>query len=576
MSGTGAGDESGGIDSGAGDGSSDSDASGGASGRDADLGSDPSANAVELEGITKRFGDVVANDGVDFTLERGSVHALLGENGSGKTTLMNVLYGLYDRDAGTVRVDGEPREFDSPRDAIDAGVGMIHQHFQLVEPMTVLQNVILGHEPTSGGLIDEAEARADIRDICERYGFDVHEDLDTPIRELDLGAQQHVEIVKSLYRGAEILILDEPTAVLTPQEVDALFDVMAELTASGRSLIFISHKLGEVMEAADEVTVLRDGKAVGTVSAAETSREELAELMVGREVLFEGDGRTTQPGEPVLDASGLTVSGDRGLTKVRSVDFSVREGEILGVAGVEGNGQSELAEAIVGLRSVDDGVVTYEDRDITHASRRSLIEDGIAYIPEDRHQEGLVLDYDLTRNALLGNQTIAPFVTRGIVDWAAVGDHAEAIVEDYDVEPHDTAVTAESLSGGNQQKFVVGREFEHDPRAIVAAHPTRGVDIGSIEFIHDRLRDMRDEGLAVLLLSSKLEEIQNLSDRIAVMYEGEFVDVVEPGDVTERDLGLLMTGHSLEESAGSGESEETAGSDGPGAADETGEGGEDR
>jgi len=506
-----------------------------------------SSYAAQLSGISKRFGDVVANDDVNLDLERGSVHALLGENGSGKTTLMNVLYGLYEQDEGTVRVDGQVRDFDSPRDAIDAGVGMIHQHFQLVEPMTVLQNVILGTEPTRGGLVDEDAARADVEEICERYGFDVDEELDTPVRELDLGAQQHVEIVKSLYRGAEILVLDEPTAVLTPQEVEGLFEVMAELTASGRSLIFITHKLGEAMEAADEITVLRDGHAVGTVSANATSREELAELMVGREVLFDADDRTTEPGDPVLTIEDLQVIGDRGRPTVRGVDCQIREGEILGVAGVEGNGQSELAESIVGLRSVADGTVTYEGTDITDASRRSLIQDGIAYIPEDRQSEGLVLDYDLERNALLGNQTVEPFVRRGVVDWDAVGDHAESIVEEYDVEPHDTGAMAESLSGGNQQKFVVGREFEHDPRAIVAAHPTRGVDIGSIEFIHDRLREMRDEGLAVLLVSSKLEEIQQLSDRIAVMYEGEFVDVVDPGAVTEQDLGLLMTGNELDD-----------------------------
>ncbi|GAB3684572.1 ABC transporter ATP-binding protein [Salinarchaeum chitinilyticum] len=531
--------------------------------------------AAQLSGISKRFGDVVANDGVDLDLERGSVHALLGENGSGKTTLMNVLYGLYEQDEGTVRIDGEVRDFDSPRDAIDAGVGMIHQHFQLVEPMTVLQNVVLGHEPTRGGIVDADAAREDVVQICERYGFDVHEDLDTPVRELDLGAQQHVEIVKSLYRGAEILVLDEPTAVLTPQEVEGLFDVMTELTASGRSLIFITHKLDEAMEAADEITVLRDGAAVGTVSAAATSREELAEMMVGREVIFDAEDRATEPGAPVLTIEDLEVVGDRGLPKVRGVDCTVREGEILGVAGVEGNGQAELAESIVGLRSVADGTVTYEGTDITDASRRSLIQDGIAYIPQDRQSEGLVLDYDLERNALLGNQTIEPFVRRGVIDWDAVGDHAESIVEKYDVEPHDTAAVAESLSGGNQQKFVVGREFEHDPRAIVAAHPTRGVDIGSIEFIHDRLREMRDDGLAVLLVSSKLEEIQQLSDRIAVMYEGEFVDVVEPGAVTEQELGLLMTGTRPGESNADASSADAAARDtdaGSSAADTGGEG----
>jgi len=498
--------------------------------------------AVEMRGITKRFGDVVANDGVDFTLERGTVHALLGENGSGKTTLMNVLYGLYDEDAGTIRVDGEPRAFDTPRDAMDAGIGMIHQHFQLVEPMTVLQNVILGHEPTDRGFVDEAAAREEIEAISSRYDFDVDRHLDTPVRDLDLGVRQRVEIVKSLYRGAETLVLDEPTAVLTPQEVEGLFDVMDELTADGRSLIFITHKLDEALRAADEVTVLRDGEAVGTVDAAGTTEQELARLMVGRAVLFERRDRTTEPGDPVLTAEDLRVRGDRDVERVRGVDLTVREGEILGVAGVQGNGQTELVEAVTGLRSVDAGTVRFRGEDVTDASRRSRIESGIAYVPEDRQTEGLVQDYDLVRNALLGNQTVRPYVSRGFVDWPAVREHAAHIVEAYDVQPPTPRAEAASLSGGNQQKFIVGREIEHDPDVMVASHPTRGVDIGSIEFIHDRLLDLREDGLAILFVSSKLEEIRKLSDRVAVMYEGEFIDVVDPEAVTEEELGLLMAG----------------------------------
>ena len=511
--------------------------------------------AVRLEAITKRFGDVVANDQIDFTLEQGTVHALLGENGSGKTTLMSVLYGLYDQDAGTVYVDGEPRTFDSPRDAMDAGVGMIHQHFQLVEPMTVLQNVILGHEPTENGLVNEAVAREDIEEISSRYDFDVDRHLDTPVRDLDLGVRQRVEIVKSLYRGAEILVLDEPTAVLTPQEVEGLFDVMDELTAAGRSLIFITHKLDEAMEAADHVTVLRDGKAVGTVDAGDTSEQELARMMVGREIRFDRQPRETTPGDPVLEVDGLRVQGDRGLERVRGVDVTVREGEILGVAGVQGNGQTELVEGVTGLRAVESGTVRFDGEDITETSRRRRIEAGIAYIPEDRQTEGLVLDYDLTRNALLGNQTIEPYANRGFLDWTAVRDHAEGIVREYDVQPPNPGAEAASLSGGNQQKFIVGREIEHDPDVMVASHPTRGVDIGSIEFIHDRLLELRDAGLAILFVSSKLEEVQKLSDRIAVMYEGEFIDTVDPTSVTEEELGLLMAGHSRDEEAEMSEDE---------------------
>ena len=508
--------------------------------------SDDGPPAVELRGITKRFGDVVANDGVDFTLEEGTIHALLGENGSGKTTLMSVLYGLYENDAGEIVVDGEPRNFDTPRDAMDAGIGMIHQHFQLVEPMTVLQNIVLGHEPTENGLVDEDAARADIREISERYDFDVAQYLDVPVRDLNVGVQQRVEIVKSLYRGADVLILDEPTAVLTPQESQRLFDVMEELRAAGRSLIFITHKLDEALTTADRVTVLRDGGAVGTVDPAETTEQELARLMVGREVLFETEPRTTTPGEPALAVDALQVRGDRGLHKVRDVEFTVREGEILGIAGVQGNGQTELVEAITGLRDADSGKISFVGTDITDMSRRDRIEAGIAYIPEDRQTQGLVQDYTLVRNALLGNQTIAPFVNRGIVDWVAVREHAESIVESYDVQPPVATSEAGSLSGGNQQKFIVGREIEHEPTVMVASHPTRGVDIGAIEFIHDRLLELRDAGLAIVFVSSKLDEIQRLSDRIAVMYEGEFVATVDPAEVTEEDLGLLMAGGEID------------------------------
>jgi simple sugar transport system ATP-binding protein len=509
--------------------------------------SDGRVPAVRLDGITKRFGDVVANDGVDFSLDTGSVHALVGENGAGKTTLMSVLYGLYDPDAGDIFVDGKRREFGSPRDAIDAGVGMIHQHFQLVDNMTVVQNVVLGHEPTGNGLVDEETARSDIEDICGTYGFDVDRYLDTPVEQLGVGVQQRVEIVKSLYRGADVLVLDEPTAVLTPQEVEGLFEVMAELTDRGRSLIFITHKLDEALEAADEITVLRDGKAVGTVAAAETSREELARMMVGRDVLFDYPERETAPGDVTLSVEDLRVRDDRDLEQVGGVDLTVREGEILGIAGVEGNGQTELVEALTGLREVEEGTVTFEGEDITETSRRQRIGAGITYVPEDRQDEGLVQDYDLVRNALLGNQTVEPYVSRGFIDWGSVRDHAETIVREYDVQPPNADAAAASLSGGNQQKFVVGRELEHDPDLLVASHPTRGVDVGSIEFVHERLLEMRDAGTAVLFVSSKLDEVRKLSDRVAVMYEGEFVDVVDPETVTEEELGLLMAGRTVED-----------------------------
>jgi simple sugar transport system ATP-binding protein len=511
--------------------------------------SDTDTPVVRFEGITKRFGDVVANDGVDFTLNRGTVHALVGENGAGKTTLMNVLFGLYEPDAGTVYVDGEPRQFTSPRDAIDAGIGMIHQHFMLVDTMTVTQNIVLGNEPTSMGFVDTDAARDRISELCSTYGFEVDDHLDARIESLGVGTQQRVEILKSLYRGAETLVLDEPTAVLTPQEVERLYDVMEELTERGHSLIFITHKLDEAMTAADEITVLRDGEAVGTVDADDTSREELARMMVGRDVLFELEDREHDPGASVLEADGLRVRDDRDIEQVRGVDFAVREGEVLGIAGVEGNGQSELVEAVTGLRSVDGGRVAFQGEDISEMSRRRRIEAGIAYIPEDRHEQGLVLDYDLVENGLLGNQTLSPYSDGIFLDWDAIRDHAESIVEEYDVNPPNVDAEATAFSGGNQQKFIVGREFEHDPDVVVAAHPTRGVDVGSIEYIHERLLELRDEGKAVLLVSSKLDEVQKLADRIAVMYEGEFVDVVDPDAVTEQELGLLMAGRRPDEGA---------------------------
>ncbi|MFC7077716.1 ABC transporter ATP-binding protein [Haloarcula halophila] len=509
--------------------------------------------AVELDSITKRFGDVVANDEVNLTLRKGTVHALVGENGAGKTTLMSVLYGLYEPTGGTVRIDGRDRSFDSPRDAIDAGVGMIHQHFMLVDTMTVLQNIVLGHEPTSGGTIDETSAKSDIEAICDTYDFDIDQYLDTRIEELGVGVQQRVEIVKSLYRGADTLILDEPTAVLTPQEVVSLFEVMETLANEGHSLIFITHKLDEAMEAADEITVLRDGAAVGTVDADSTSREELARMMVGRDVLFDFQERSTSPGEVSLTVDSLYVEDDRGLEQVTNIDLSVREGEVLGIAGVEGNGQSELVEAITGLRDIESGAITYQGEDITSLSRRERIGAGITLVPEDRQEQGLVLDYSLVKNALLGNQTIAPYANNQLLNWDAIRDHAENIVQKYDVQPPNPDAEASSLSGGNQQKFIVGRELEHDPDLVVATHPTRGVDIGSIEFLHDRLREMRDDGLAIVLVSSKLDEIQKLSDRICVMYEGEFVDTVDPDDVTERDLGLLMAGQKVEDTGATAE-----------------------
>ena len=511
------------------------------------------ASAVHLDGITKRFPGVVANDDVDLEVERGTVHALLGENGAGKTTLMNVLYGLYEPTSGTVRLDGEPQSFRSPRDAIDAGIGMIHQHFMLVDPMTVTENITLGNEPRKwGGLaVDRAGAREAVVELADRYGFDV--DPDARIEDVSVGEQQRVEILKALYRGADTLILDEPTAVLTPQEVEELFDVLDELTAQGKTIIFITHKLGEAMRAADDITVLRDGEKVGAVDANATSQEELAELMVGREVLLDVDHGTAETGDVVASVSDVVVEDDRGVRAVDGVSFDVRAGEVFGIAGVDGNGQSELVEAVTGLQDADAGEIRFLGEDVTTASRRQRIDAGMAYIPEDRQERGLVMEFDLVENGILGSQHGRELAPNGRINWDDTRNHADAIIDEYDVRPPDADAAAHSLSGGNQQKFIVGREFERDPELVVASHPTRGVDVGSIEFIHERLLELRKQGVAIVLVSSKLEEVQGLSDRLAVVYEGEFIDVVDPDDTTEEELGLLMAGERPGDGGGGGD-----------------------
>ncbi len=503
--------------------------------------------AVHLDGITKRFPGVVANDDVDLVVERGTVHALLGENGAGKTTLMNVLYGLYRPTEGRVVIDGDPREFDSPRDAIDAGIGMIHQHFMLVEPMRVWENVVLGNEPTEwrGLRVDRAAARDSVRELSGRYGFDV--DPDDRVADVSVGVQQRVEILKALYRGADVLILDEPTAVLTPQEVEDLYGVLEELTEQGKTIIFITHKLGEALHAADDVTVLRDGINVGTVPTEDVTREDLAEMMVGREVLMQRPSSTATPGDVTLEVRDLHVEDDRGIEVVSGVSATVREGEIFGIAGVDGNGQSQLVEAITGIREPRSGAIGFKGASLDGVSRRERIDRGMAYVPEDRHARGLVMSYDLTQNGILGSQHDPSFTDGPRINWADAKDHAGAIIESYDVRPPNREATAESFSGGNQQKFIVGREFERDPDLVVATHPTRGVDIGSTEFIHDRLDELRSEGTAILLVSSKLDEVQALSDRLAVMHEGEFTGVVDPATVTEEQIGLLMAGEAVDD-----------------------------
>ncbi len=520
---------------------------------DEDESSSPSV-AVHLDGITKQFpGGIVATEESDLTVKRGTVHALLGENGAGKTTLMNVLYGLFEPTSGTIYLDGERVEFASPQDAIERGVGMIHQHFTLVEPMTVLENVALGWEPVKyGGLaIDETAIENELRALSERYGFDIADCVHTPVEELGVGTQQRVEIVKTLYRGADVFIFDEPTAVLTPQETEELFGVFDQLTGQGKTIIFITHKLEEALTAADAVTVLRDGRTVTTVDAADVTTEDLARKMVGRDVLFGVERRARTQDDAGLVVDSLTVHNEQGRRVVNTVDLRVRHGEIFGIAGVDGNGQTELVETIAGLRDADAGSVQFDGRDVTDCSRRERLHRGLAYIPSERQERALIMSFDLVQNAVLGSQHRERFRNGRQLDWDAVHTHAQEIIDTYDVRPANPNALARSLSGGNQQKFVIGREFLRDPDIVVAAHPTRGVDVGSMEFVHHQLVEMAEKGVAVLLVSASLDEVTALSDRVGVMYDGEFVDVVDPEAVTDTELGLLMAGERPDTAGGS-------------------------
>ena len=500
---------------------------------------------LEARGITKRFPGVVANDNVSLKLYKGEVLALLGENGAGKSTLMNILYGLYHQDEGEILMHGAPVRVTSPHDSIQRGLGMVHQHFQLVPVMTVTENVILGNEVTRGiSFLDRRSAAERIRTISRQYGLEV--DPDALIADLDVGAQQRVEIIKALYRNADILILDEPTAVLTPQEADDLVRVMRTLTAQGKSLIFITHKLREVLEVADRIIVLRAGRVVGETTPDQSTERSLAAMMVGRDVILKVDKAEARPGQAVLEVRGLRVRDDRRLMAVDGVDFEVRAGEILGIAGVQGNGQTELVQALTGLRPAEEGSVSILGQDVTNAAPRTISELGVAHIPEDRQRDGVVTSYELTDNAVLETYYLEPFA-RGLVrDEQAIVRHAEQLVKEFDVRTPSVRVPASSLSGGNQQKLIVAREFSRELKLLIAAQPTRGIDVGSIEFIHNQIIKKRDEGVAVLVVSAELDEILALSDRIAVMYHGKIVAVVKNGELTREQLGLLMAGATPE------------------------------
>jgi general nucleoside transport system ATP-binding protein len=502
---------------------------------------------LELRGITKRFPGVVANDGIDFDLRRGEVHALLGENGAGKSTLMNVLYGLYHPDEGEILIEGEPVRIASPHEAIARGIGMVHQHFMLVPVMTVAENIVLALEPRRAGvLLDYGAAHARVRELARGYGFAV--DPDARIQDITVGQQQRVEILKALFRRADILILDEPTAVLTPQEAGELFGILRTLQREGLSIIFISHKLNEVLEISDRVSVLRRGKMIETLPTKDATEESLARLMVGREVLLTVEKDAMAPGDTLLQVEGLRVSDDRGLEKVRDVSVDVRGGEIVAIAGVDGNGQTELIDALTGLRKIDAGRVLLAGRDITRETARTHFEEGLGHIPEDRQHRGLVLDFSLAENIGLHDYRKPPGSRFGWLFPRRLVERARRLIAEFDVRGGGPQTLAGSLSGGNQQKVILAREIDRDPRVLVAAQPTRGLDVGAIEFVHRRLVAERDEGRAVLLVSLELEEVLSLADRILVMYEGEIVGEFPP-TATEEELGVAMTGGRRREAA---------------------------
>ncbi|MGY2003860.1 ABC transporter ATP-binding protein [Blastococcus sp. SYSU DS1024] len=496
--------------------------------------------AVQLHGITKRFPGVVANKDIELAVRRGEVHAIVGENGAGKSTLMKTLYGEHRPDEGTILVDGRPVQFRSPADAIAAGIGMVHQHFMLADNFTVLENVVLGSEPTKGGRLDREAARRRIEEISDRYGLGLRPD--DLVEELGVGDRQRVEIAKVLYRNARTLILDEPTAVLVPQEVDELFGNLAELKREGLTVIFISHKLDEVRKVADAITVIRRGTTVGEADPRTTTAKQLAEMMVGAELPTPEVRSSTVREVPVLRLSGVTVASDTGRPLVDAVDLTVREGEVVGIAGVEGNGQAELVDAIMGLRPLAAGTVRLGEDDVTGWSTRSRREAGVGFIPEDRHRQGMLLDAPLWENRILGHQTRPPAARGPFIDRKGARADTERIMREYDVRAPGPETLAAALSGGNQQKLIVGREMSAGPRLLIAAHPTRGVDVGAQSVIWELLKDARGEGMGIVLVSADLDELIGLSDTLHVMFRGRLVATVDPRQVTPEELGGYMTG----------------------------------
>lgn len=499
---------------------------------------------IEMNNIRKEFPGIVANDNITLQVKQGEIHALLGENGAGKSTLMNVLFGLYQPEKGEIKVKEEKVEITDPNVANDLGIGMVHQHFMLIEKFTVTENIILGSEPLKGTSIDIRKAEKEVQEISDRYGLRV--DPKAKIEDISVGMQQRVEILKTLYRGAEILIFDEPTAALTPQEIKELINIMKSLIKEGKSIILITHKLKEIMAVCDRCTVIRRGKGIGTVNVADTNESKLAAMMVGREVSFEVEKTEADPGEIVLSIKDLEVQDTRGVKALNKLNLDVKAGEVVGVAGVEGNGQTELIEAITGLRDSSGGTITLSGTDITKFKPRKVTESGIGHIPQDRHKHGLVLDFTIGENILLQTYYQDPYSRSGVLNYQKMYDKARQLIEEYDVRTPNERTPARALSGGNQQKAIIAREVDRSPDFLVAAQPTRGLDVGAIEFIHRKLIEERDKGRGVLLVSLELDEVLNVSDRIAVIYEGEIVAIVNAKETNEQELGLLMAGGTRE------------------------------
>lgn len=499
---------------------------------------------IEMLNIRKEFPGVVANDDITIQVKPGEIHALLGENGAGKSTLMNILFGLYEPDRGDIRVNGEKVNITNPNVATDLGIGMVHQHFMLVDTLSVTENIILGSEPTSIGRINLKQAEKEVQALSDTYGLRV--DPTAKIGDISVGMQQRVEILKTLYRGANVLIFDEPTAVLTPQEINELMAIMNSLIKEGKSIILITHKLKEIIQVCDRCTVIRRGKGVGTVNVSETNVNELASLMVGREVLFTTEKDPAQPKETVLQVKDLVVQDSRKVDIVKGLNLNIRAGEIVGIAGVDGNGQTELIEAITGLRDVTKGRITLNGKDITNLTPRKVTESGIGHIPQDRQRFGLVLDYTVADNIVLQTYYQQPYSKHLLLNFHEIDQKANEIIKEYDVRPPRAQTLARSLSGGNQQKVIIGREIDRSPHLLIAAQPTRGLDVGAVEFIHKKLIEERDKGRAVLLMSFELDEIMNVSDRIAVMFDGTISAIVDPNETDEQELGLLMAGSDSE------------------------------